>query len=151
MGKPYKFIGFGDIYGPKPYKFIGFGDIHGPKPYKFIGFGGFRRCGYTDTKLGSTYPGYRAYPGGPGARVPPERVRLDSHTRRSPARKHCCANIARLSGSLAIRNSDFSGFRLIFGQTWAQNPSRTTALVLQCRLHQKPAPQTNSKAISLQF
>ncbi len=27
--------------GPrKPYKFIGFGDIHGPKPYKFIGFGG---------------------------------------------------------------------------------------------------------------
>ncbi len=21
--KPYKFIGFGDIYGPKPYKFIG--------------------------------------------------------------------------------------------------------------------------------
>ncbi len=37
--KPYKFIGFGDIYGPKPYKFIGFGDIDGPKPYKFIGFG----------------------------------------------------------------------------------------------------------------
>ena len=36
--KPYKFIGFGDIYGPKPYKFIGFGDIHSPKPYKFIGF-----------------------------------------------------------------------------------------------------------------
>ncbi len=23
----------------KPYKFIGFGDIHGPKPYKCIGFG----------------------------------------------------------------------------------------------------------------
>ncbi len=22
----------------KPYKFIGFGDIHGPKPFKFIGF-----------------------------------------------------------------------------------------------------------------
>ncbi len=22
----------------KPYKFIWFGDIHGPKPYKFIGF-----------------------------------------------------------------------------------------------------------------
>ncbi len=22
----------------KPYKFIGFGDIHGPKPYKFIGY-----------------------------------------------------------------------------------------------------------------
>ena len=37
--KPYKFIGFGDIYGPKPYKFIGFGDIYGPKPYKFTGFG----------------------------------------------------------------------------------------------------------------
>ncbi len=31
MHKPYKFIGFGDIHGPKPYKFIGFGDIHGPK------------------------------------------------------------------------------------------------------------------------
>ncbi len=28
---PIKFIGFGDIHGPKPYKFIGFGDIHGPK------------------------------------------------------------------------------------------------------------------------
>ncbi len=36
---PYKFIGFGDIHGPKPYKFIGFGDIDGPKPYGFIGFG----------------------------------------------------------------------------------------------------------------
>ncbi len=35
--KPYKFIGFGDIYGPKPYKFTGFGDIYGPKAYKFIG------------------------------------------------------------------------------------------------------------------
>ncbi len=23
----------------KPYKFIWFGDLHGPKPYKFIGFG----------------------------------------------------------------------------------------------------------------
>ena len=30
--KPYKFIGFSDIYGPKSYKFIGFGDIYGPKP-----------------------------------------------------------------------------------------------------------------------
>jgi hypothetical protein len=40
------------------------------------------------------------------------------------------------------------GFRPIFGQTWPQNPSRTTGLVLQCRLHQKSAPQTNSKAIS---
>ncbi len=37
--RPYKFIGFGDIHGPKPYKFIGFGDVHGPKPCKFIGFG----------------------------------------------------------------------------------------------------------------
>ncbi len=40
------------------------------------------------------------------------------------------------------------GFRPIFGQTWPQNPSRTTGLVLQCRLHQKSARQTNSKAIS---
>ncbi len=38
-GSPYKYIGFGDSYGPKPYKFIGFGDSYGPKPYKFIGFG----------------------------------------------------------------------------------------------------------------
>ncbi len=38
-GKPYKFIGFGDIHGPKSYKFIRFGDIHGPKPCKFIGIG----------------------------------------------------------------------------------------------------------------
>ncbi len=47
----------------------------------------------------------------------------------------------KLSGSFAIRNSDFSGFRPIFGQTRPQNPSRTTGLVLQCRLHQKSAPQ----------
>ncbi len=45
----------------------------------------------------------------------------------------------------------FSGFRPIFGQTWPPNPSRTTGLVLQCRLHQKSAPQTNSKTISWQF
>ncbi len=56
-----------------------------------------------------------------------------------------------LSGSLATRYSDFSGFRPIFGQSWPHNPSRTTGLVLQCRLHQKPAPQTNSKTISWQF
>ncbi len=37
--KPYKSIGFVDIYAPKPYKFIGFGDIYAPKPYKFLGFG----------------------------------------------------------------------------------------------------------------
>ncbi len=37
----------------------------------------------------------------------------------------------------------------IFGQTWPQNPPRTTGLVLQCRLHQKSAPQTNSKARGL--
>jgi hypothetical protein len=43
---------------------------------------------------------------------------------------------------------DSLGFWPVFGQTWPQNPSRTTGLVLQCRLHQKSAPQTNSKAIS---
>ena len=31
------------------------------------------------------------------------------------------------------------------------SPSRTTGLVLQCRLHQKSAPQTNSNTISRQF
>ena len=36
----------------------------------------------------------------------------------------------------------------VFGQTWPRNPSRTAGLVLQCRLYQKSAPQTNSKAIS---
>ena len=41
-----------------------------------------------------------------------------------------------------------SGFRLIFGQTRPQNLSRTTGLVLQCRLHQKAGPQTDLKAIS---
>ena len=41
-----------------------------------------------------------------------------------------------------------AGFRAIFGQTWAPNPSRSTGLVLQCRLHQKSARQSNSKAIS---
>jgi hypothetical protein len=41
-----------------------------------------------------------------------------------------------------------AGFRLIFGQTWPRNPSRTTGLVLQCRLHQKSARQTNSGAIA---
>ena len=39
------------------------------------------------------------------------------------------------------------GFRPIFRQTWPQDPSRSTGLVLQCRLHQKSARQTNSKAI----
>ena len=39
------------------------------------------------------------------------------------------------------------GFLPMFGQTWPQNPSRSTGLVLQCRLHQKSAPQTNSKAM----
>ncbi len=34
-------------------------------------------------------------------------------------------------------------FLPIFGQTWPQNPSRSTGLVLQCRLHHKSAPQTN--------
>jgi hypothetical protein len=29
----------------KPYKFIWFGDIHGPKPYKLIGFGCLRILG----------------------------------------------------------------------------------------------------------
>ena len=55
----------------------------------------------------------------------------------------------QLSGSLSIRNSDFwAGFRPNFGQTWPQSPSRTTGLVLQCRLHQKSAQRTNSKANS---
>ncbi len=57
----------------------------------------------------------------------------------------------RLSGSLATRYSDCSGFRPIFGQSWPQDPSRTTGLVLQCRLHQKSALQINAKAISWQF
>ena len=34
-------------------------------------------------------------------------------------------------------------FRPIFGQTWPPNLSRSTGLVLQCRLHHKSAPQTN--------
>ncbi len=71
-------------------------------------------------------------------------------SRRSGASRRS-AKIGILSGSLAIRYSDFSCFRPIFGQTWPQNPSRTTGLVLQCRLHQKSAPQTNSKAISWKF
>ena len=47
------------------------------------------------------------------------------------------SRLIELSGSLAIRSYDFSGFRPIFGQTWPQNHSRTTGLVLQCRLQQK--------------
>jgi len=35
-----------------------------------------------------------------------------------------------------------------FGQTVPQKPSRTMGLVLQCKLHQKSAPQTNSNATS---
>ncbi len=35
--KPYGFIGFGDIHGPKSCELMEFGDIHGPKPYEFIG------------------------------------------------------------------------------------------------------------------
>ncbi len=56
-----------------------------------------------------------------------------------------------LSDSWAIRNSVCFSFRLILGQTWPQHLSRTTGVVLQCRLHQKSSPQTNSKAISWQF
>ena len=40
------------------------------------------------------------------------------------------------------------GVRSSFGQTLPQKPSRTMGLVLQCRLHQKSAPQTNSIATS---
>ena len=40
------------------------------------------------------------------------------------------------------------GFPGIFGQTWAQDPSRSPGLALQFNLHEKSAPQTNSKAIS---
>ena len=36
----------------------------------------------------------------------------------------------------------------VLGQTWPQCPSRTTGLVVQCRLHQKSARQTDSKATS---
>jgi hypothetical protein len=43
----------------------------------------------------------------------------------------------------------FFGFWPICSQTWPQNPSRATGLVLQCRLHQKSAQRTNSKANSL--
>ena len=51
-----------------------------------------------------------------------------------------------LEGSLA--GNCRAGFRSIFGQTWPQNPSRTTGLVLQCQLHQQSAPQTTSKPMS---
>ena len=40
------------------------------------------------------------------------------------------------------------GFPWIFGQTWPQDPSRSPGLALQLNLHEKSAPQTNSKAIS---
>ena len=33
-------------------------------------------------------------------------------------------------------------------QTWPQDPSRSPGLALQFNLHEKSAPQTNSKAIS---
>ncbi len=55
----------------------------------------------------------------------------------------------QLSGSLATRYSFFFCFRTIFGQTRPQNPSRTTGLVPQCRLHQQSLPETNSNTISL--
>ncbi len=59
--------------------------------------------------------------------------------------------IPTLIGSVAIRYFEFSGFRLIFGQSLSHNPSITTGLALQFRLQQESAPQTTSKAISLQF
>ncbi len=37
--KPYKFMWFGNIHGPKPYEFMGFGAMGVTKPYKFIWFG----------------------------------------------------------------------------------------------------------------
>ena len=44
--------------------------------------------------------------------------------------------------------NELSGRSQMFGQSWPQGPSRTTGLVVQCRLHQISARQTNSKAIS---
>ena len=49
-------------------------------------------------------------------------------------------------GSLA--GNFWVGFPGIFGQTWPQDPSRSPGLALQFNLHEKSAPQTNSKAIS---
>ena len=56
-------------------------------------------------------------------------------------------SIHNLSGSLAIRYSEFSDFRPSFGQAWPQKPSRTTGLVLQCWLYPywtKVRPRTRS-------
>ena len=129
VAKPYKFIWFGDIHGTKPYKFIGFGDIHGPKPYKFIGFG--NTIGQNPA-LAEDAPPWAGPAGVMSQRAPEVNFRPS----------------VVMSGSCANRYSVFSGFRPIFGQPWPPNLSRTTGLVLQCRLHQKSAPQTNSKTIS---
>ncbi len=101
-------------YSPKPYKLIGFGDIYAPKPYNFVGLGDicapklYKLIGFGDICAPKPYNPTVTW---------------------SQNKK---LNKTKLSGSLAIRYSDFSGFQQIFGQTWAPNPSRTTGLVLQC-------------------
>ena len=49
---------------------------------------------------------------------------------------HCGCVVLHVGTLLMILNFRV-GFRPIFGQTWPQNLSRSTGLVLQCRLHQK--------------
>ena len=116
--KPYKFIRFGTMAVTKPYKFIGFGAMAVTKPYQFIGRD---RPG----SGGRYFVGLSVLPGGIWGGRGPGVVFQSS---------------GLLSGSLATRYSDSSGFRPIFGQTWPQNPSRTAGVVLQCRLHQKSGP-----------
>ncbi len=71
------------------------------------------------------------------------------------AQETVAVGVGALAGSLAVHWQlgilIYVVFGQFFGQTWPQNPSRTTGRVLQCRLHQKSAPQTNSKTISWQF
>ncbi len=62
--KPYNFIGFGDIHGPKPFELLGFDDIHGPKPYKYIRFGAIHGPGFNPkwSVCGPKKPSNRLWP-----------------------------------------------------------------------------------------
>jgi hypothetical protein len=89
---------------------------------------------------------------GPGSvRMGPREVNASTHLcgargpiRHGPRELNKCTPLCGARGPV----HQGVGFRQIFGHTWPLNLSRTTKLVLQCRLHEKSAPQTNSKAFS---
>ncbi len=117
----------------KPHEFIGFGAMGVTKPCEFMRFGSRSNAG--------------------GCVAGPPAVLRSRITSEVPGvSKRTAATYVDDCQNLAVHWQCgifiFAGFRPSFGQTWSQSPCRTSGLVLQSRLHQKSAPQNNSKANS---